>query len=315
MPGPGTVQLAVSLSHLHPLEGFSLPSLPAIAATIEGAGADQVVLSEHVVLGAGAISGHGPGGGPFPFPPDELYPEPLAALAAVGMATSTVRLCTNILIGPLRPAVLLAKTAATVDALTGGRLELGLGTGWYEDEFAALGAPFAGRGKRLEEQVRACRALWAGGPATFEGSTVSFRDMVCSPAPAQAGGVRVWLGGDPTPATARRVAELADGWTVIGSTSPDDVAAGIGLIAAACAATGRDPRELAVRCSLPVARDATGRPQLAATLGAAASFVEAGATVIQLPVLASFIARVADVASVVEEAAGHVHGLGEGRRS
>src|SRR4051794_583866 len=174
------VQLAVSLSHLPPLRGFTLPALPEVAAAIEAAGADQVVLSEHVVLGASGLGAHGPGGGPFPFPPDELYPDPLVALAAVAVATTTVRLCTNILIAPLRPAVVLAKMAATVDALSGGRLELGLGTGWYTGEFEAAGVPFAGRGHRLEEQVRACRALWTGAPATFEGDTVSFSDMVCS---------------------------------------------------------------------------------------------------------------------------------------
>ena len=310
------VQLAVSLSHLHPLNGFALPLLPAIAHDIEAAGADQLVLSEHVTLGAGGILDHGPGGGPFPFPPDELYPEPLTALAAISGATRTARLCTNILIGPLRPAVLLAKTAATVDALSGGRLELGLGTGWYEREFNALGVPFARRGLRLEEQIKACRALWSGRPASFEGETVSFRDMVCAPAPIQPGGIPIWLGGEPTPATARRVAALADGWTVIGSTPPAQVAAGVALIHRARADVAQVPPgdvgrfPLAVRCSLPVGRDQAGRPDLAITLAAAQAYVTAGATVIQLPVLASFASSLDDISALVEVAAGHIHHLG-----
>ena len=135
-----TVRLAVSLSHL---EGLSRPAqadLLAIAVSAERGGVDQLVLSEHVALGS-VVEGHPGAAARFPFDADEEYPDPLVALAAVAAVTSTVRLSTNILIAPLRPAVLLAKLVATLDVLSHGRvdLDLGVGTGWYEGEFAAVG--------------------------------------------------------------------------------------------------------------------------------------------------------------------------------
>jgi probable F420-dependent oxidoreductase len=303
------VLLAVTLSHLDPLPGFEVGRLPQIARHVEDSGADQVVLSEHVTLGVGPIEGDGPSGAMFPFPPTELYPEPLIALAMIGAATTTARLCTNVLIGPLRPAVLLAKSAATVDAMTGGRLELGLGSGWYEREFEALGAPFRRRGVVLEEQIRACQLLWSGSPSSFAGETVSFHEMVCSPAPVQPGGVKIWLAGGAAERTARRVARLAGGWTVIGSTPIAEIAAGVALLHRACAEVDRDAGEIGVRCTLPVGRDGAGRPDLTATLTAAHGFVDAGATVIQLPALTSFVREIDEIPAVVEQAASAIHSL------
>src|SRR4051812_18674573 len=94
-------------------------------------------------------------------------PEPLTTLAAMAGATKNIGLMTGILIAPLRPAALLAKTAATLHALSGGRLTLGVSTSWQSEEYAALGGPFRERGRRLDETLRACRELWSHTPASY----------------------------------------------------------------------------------------------------------------------------------------------------
>jgi probable F420-dependent oxidoreductase len=260
----------------------------AAAVAAEEAGFDQFVLSEHVVLPA-VVQGHpgarpGDAPTPFPFPSDEEYPEPLVALAAAAAATRRIRLSTNVLIAPLRPAALLAKQAATVAVLSGNRFDLGVGTGWQEEEFAAHDVPLAGVGSRLEDTITACRALWTGQPATVDTETVRFNDMVCSPVPTEP--IPVWFGGSAGPRLASRVARLGDGWTVIGATTLDDVRDGIERLREAYVERDRDPATLAVRCSLPYQRRDDGGIDIAATVAHAEQMVSAGATHLQLSALA-----------------------------
>ncbi len=299
-----TLRVAVSVSHIDDLGGPKQAALLPLAVAADEAGVAQVVLSEHVVL-AGDIAGH-PGVRPgaaatrFPFPSDEEYPDPLVALGAIAAVTTRIRLSTNVLLAPLRPAVLLAKMAATVDVLSGGRLDLGVGVGWHTDEFEALGVPFDGVGARLEDAVRACHVLWAGGPSSFSSPSVSFDDVYCSPTPVQAGGIPIWFGGTARPTVARRVAQLGDGWSPIGNTSPTDVAHGWALIRAECELIGRDPAQIGVRCSLPAVPG-----DLAATMAAAGAFASAGATIVQLPPLRLFIDDVAAAPAFLTAAVDH----------
>jgi alkanesulfonate monooxygenase SsuD/methylene tetrahydromethanopterin reductase-like flavin-dependent oxidoreductase (luciferase family) len=192
--------------------------------------------------------------------------------------------------------------AATVDVLSGGRLDLGVGTGWHLDEFDALGVPFAGVGARLEDTVRACQTLWRGGPSSFSSATASFADVYCSPTPVQHGGIPVWFGGAARPAVARRVAELGQGWSPIGNTPPEDVARGCTLIRAHCDRIGRDADAITVRCTLPLRRTADGRGELPATIADAAPFLAAGATMVQLPALASFVDDATEVGPLLTRA-------------
>jgi probable F420-dependent oxidoreductase len=291
----GPSRLAVALSHIDGLSRPGQADLLSLAVAAERAGADQVVLSEHVALPA-VVLGH-PGARPedaqtpFPFPSEEEYPDPLVALAAIGAVTQRVRLSTNILIAPLRPPVLLAKMAATLDVLCGGRLDLGVGAGWLEEEFDALGVPLQRVAGRMEDTIRACQSLWHGGPASFASATVSFTNMVCSPAPLQPGGPPVWFGGSASEATARRVATIGHGWSIIGSTTFEDIALGVTLIQRACADIGRDPDDIAIRCSLPPVNGADGRVDVERTAAGAARLREVGADVFQLPPLTTFVAR------------------------
>jgi probable F420-dependent oxidoreductase len=304
--GPG-IRLAVTLSHLGGWTRPKVADLLTLASVADAAGVDQVVLSEHVLL-AREITGHpsaagtaSASGGSFPFPSDEEYPEPLVSLAAMAGVTTRCRLSTNILIAPVRPAGLLAKMAATVDVLSGGRLDLGLGVGWHAEEFAALGVSSRRPGRRLEETIGACRVLWAGGPSTYQGETVSFRDMFSSPTPIQ-DPLPIWLAGGPTDAVMSRIARLGDGWSPIGGTSPGEVRKGVELLHALAAEGGRDPSSFTIRTSLPAVRDRGGRPDLEATIAGAGPFVEAGAQVVQLPPLGQFITSPDQAGPLLDEA-------------
>ncbi|GII84849.1 luciferase [Sphaerisporangium siamense] len=131
-------------------------------------------------------------------------PEPMVTLGAVAGATSTIRLMTEVLIAPLRRPALLAKQAATLDRLSGGRFTLGLGVGVRDDDFRAVGVDRRQRGRILDEQVRALRRVWAGEPYGEGAGPIG-------PAPARPGGPEVLFGGF-VPATAERVAHWGDGF-------------------------------------------------------------------------------------------------------
>ncbi|MET8161417.1 LLM class flavin-dependent oxidoreductase [Sphaerisporangium sp. NPDC005289] len=131
-------------------------------------------------------------------------PEPLVTLAVIAGATSRVRLMTEVLVAPLRPVALLAKQCATLDRLSGGRLTLGIGVGVREDDFRVAQVDYRGRGRRLDEQMRTMRRLWAG--EAYGGGAGPI-----GPAPARTGGPEVLFGGF-VPATADRVAHHGDGF-------------------------------------------------------------------------------------------------------
>ena len=128
---------------------------------------------------------------------------------AAGVAP-TLRLGTCILIVPQRNPLILAKELATLDYISGGRVELGLGVGWMKEEFEALGVPWERRGARNDEYIAAMRALWAGPHAEFHGEFVDFEPATCNPRPVN-GSIPVLVGGD-TPAAIDRAVRIADGY-------------------------------------------------------------------------------------------------------
>lgn len=281
MPEPSGMTVAVALSHVEPQVGPQLERLLELARAVEEGGAGAVVLSEHVLL-AEVITGHPGTASSFPFPGTEQYPEPLVTLAAIAAVTSRVRLSTNILIAPLRPAGLLAKMAATIDCLSNGRLELGVGTGWHAPEYAAIGVPMERLPQRLDDTLRACRALWENQPASFASPTVTFTDMFCCPAPVQRP-MPLWIGGDVNRGMARRVAELGQGWTPMGGDDPDQIRAGLALIREECERLGRDPRGIGVRASIFPPRDAAPGERVRRMLERVPPLAEAGVTCVQVP--------------------------------
>jgi probable F420-dependent oxidoreductase len=257
-------------------------ALVDLAVRAEGAGIDGVVLSDHVVIGP--RTDRYPWGR-FPFPPDAPWLEPLTVLTAIATVTSTLRLTTGVLVAPLRPAALLAKTVATIDQLSGGRIDLGVGTGWQAEEFEAQGLDAADRGRLLTDTIAACRALWGEQPAQFESATVAFRDVFSVPVPVRVGGPPVLFSGTLTARNIDRIVRLGDGWIPIMKATVDDVAQGIQALRLAFVDADRDPRTLMVRFPLPLVRRADAI-DVEATLAQAYDLVALGVTELSIPLVA-----------------------------
>jgi len=141
--------------------------------------------------------------------------EPLALMASLATMTKKARLLTSVLVLPYREPVLTAKIFATIDVMSGGRAIAGVGTGWMEEEFEAVGAPpFAERGKVTDEYIRAFRAMWSNDEPSFAGDYTNFSDIYFRPQPVQRL-LPIWVGGDSMPAL-RRTARFGDAWYPVG---------------------------------------------------------------------------------------------------
>jgi len=173
--------------------------------------------------------------------------DPMAALAFAAAATSRIRLGVAVINLPFVSPAYLAKQAATVDILSGGRLDLGLGIGWMPAEFAATGAAMARRGLRAAEYVAVLRELWAGDPSEFSGEFYEVPRSTVAPKPVQAGGPPVLLGGLARPAL-ERAGRIADGWVTSSRTDLSRIADGVAVIRAAAAEAGRDPDAVRIVC-------------------------------------------------------------------
>ncbi len=233
-----------------PQYGFSLPSgevgfetTATWARRAEELGFDSVWLSDHFFYTFTRY-----GGDPTPIPAIE----PLTALAALATITSRVRLGTLVLCAPFRHPAMLAKMAVTIDRLSGGRFDLGLGAGWLREEFDAFGFPFGTIGERfaaLEDALAVLSALQSGQPATYAGSNITLRDAVLLPAPVN-GRIPVWIGGKGGPRLLRLIAGYADGWNLVWRVDPDDYAARAAAARAAFESAGRDPATLRLSVGL-----------------------------------------------------------------
>lgn len=210
----------------------------------EAAGFESLWGGEHVVLPS-SIESRYPytADGKIPASPDTPIPDPLIWLAFAAAAVPSLRLGTCILIVPQRNPLILAKELATLDQLSGGRVELGLGVGWLREEFDALGVPWARRGARNDEYIAAMRAVWAQPHAEFHGEFVDFAPVTCSPRPVQPS-IPILVGGD-TDAAIDRAVRLADGYFP-GEGDPVGLAALLGRLRAAAERAGRDPATIEI---------------------------------------------------------------------
>jgi probable F420-dependent oxidoreductase len=291
------MKVSVTISGLTRLFGRDLDGILGVARAADEAGIHQIVLPDHLAIGT--RTDRYPFG-TFPFPPEEPWLEPVTALAVLAGATTRVRLGTGVLIAPLRPALLLAKSAATLDVLSGGRLDLGVGNGWQREEFTDPGGPFIGRTARMEDVLRACRTIWTQEPpVTVELPTVAVRDLWCEPRPRQPGGIPIWFGSAANDTTARRIAELGDGWLPIGASTADELAPGIELLRAAFRDAGRDPAALGVRAGLPAVAP-EGTLDLDATLAPVPDLEAVGVTYVSIG-LGRFLRSGADVAPFLRD--------------
>ena len=190
--------------------------------------------------------------------------ELIGTLAYLAGATTRLRLLSSIMVLPYRPPVLAAKQLATIDVLSGGRLTVGCGVGWIEEEFEALGAPpFKERGKVGNEYIAAFKELWTQEAPAFAGEHVAFADITFEPKPVQKPHPPIWVGGESVPAM-RRAARLGDGWYPVADNPKHPrntarrYAEGVETVRAFAEEAGRDPSEIefALVCELYDEREA-----------------------------------------------------------
>jgi probable F420-dependent oxidoreductase len=239
-----------------------------LASLAEAAGFESVWTIEHVVYPDDYASTYPYGrDGKMPAVAATPMPDPLVWLTWVAARTTTIRLGTGILILPLRNPVLLAKEIATLDAMSGGRTELGVGVGWLREEFDALGVPWAGRGARTDDAVAAMRALWAADHASHDGPSASFHDVSCNPKPVH-GSVPVTIGGH-TEAAAARAGRLGDGFFPA-KGSLRRLTELFDIVRASAVEAGRDPEAVVLSAAHPAfaGRDVAAMHEAAAALGA-----------------------------------------------
>jgi probable F420-dependent oxidoreductase len=170
------------------------------AIQAEMLGFADVWVSEHVILPKAA-----------PYPPSPAFLDPILTLTWAAAVTTRVGLGTSVIVLPMHHPVPLAKQIASLQYLSGGRAIFGIGVGWLEAEFAALGAPFRQRGRRMDESIALMRALWSEDPVSFEARyvTAEIKEMRMQPQPPRP--IPIWVGGSSEPALARAV-RLCDGW-------------------------------------------------------------------------------------------------------
>jgi probable F420-dependent oxidoreductase len=215
-----------------------------ICRAAEAAGFDSVWGGEHVIRPDSIDS-------PYPYTEDgempgeaeTAIPDPLIWLAYVAAAAPSLRLGTCILIVPQRNPLVLAKELATLDRLSGGRVDLGIGVGWMREEFDALGIPWERRGARTDEYIAAMRSLWAGPHAEYHGDFVDFAPATCSPRPVR-GSIPILVGGD-TRAAVKRAARIGDGYFP-GTGDLEALAGRIAELRENAEALGRSPSEIPI---------------------------------------------------------------------
>jgi probable F420-dependent oxidoreductase len=198
----------------------------ATAVRAEQQGYDSVWVSDHVVVPHANVVNFG-----------ETVFDPLVTLAVVAGATSRVRLGTTVLIVPYRNAVVTAKMISSLDALSGGRVTVGIGAGWVAAESAMLGVPFAERGAMTDEYLRAMQELWTSPAPSFAGKYTAFSGLVFEPKPAQKPHPPIWVGGHSR-AALRRTVELGAAWHPI-NRPPAELRSGRLELVRLCQARGR----------------------------------------------------------------------------
>ena len=233
-----------------------------LATAADRAGIGKVVVSDHVAFGNfldayGDPSIGGVSGGKQPTGPDGHWLEPLTFLSVVAGATENVRLGTNILLAALRRPAVLAKSLTTLDVLSNGRVDLGVGVGWQKEEYEACGLDFANRGRLLDHTLEVCQALWTQAAAHYSTNELQFSDIHSMPKPIQKGGIPIWVSGTVNKLSMKRLATFGSGWIPWGPDA-NDIKAGIQKMREAVSNHGRDPDGIKVIGTLPTIRNEHG---------------------------------------------------------
>jgi probable F420-dependent oxidoreductase len=222
--------------------------LRALAQQAERLGISTLWVPEHVVL-LDKYSSRYPysDDGQLPAPTNAPIFDPFISLATMAAVTSKIRLATGICLVPEHNPLVLAKVVATLDFLSGGRVLLGVGIGWLEEEFQAIGVPWERRAQRTREYIESMRKLWRDEVSSYQGDFVKFEGVRSNPKPLSGAKLPVFFGGESGPAL-RRVAEYGDGWCGFNLT-PDDAAAKIRRIEDLLKANGRSRSDVELAVS------------------------------------------------------------------
>jgi len=217
------------------------------AQAVEELGYQHILIYDHV-LGAGTDT-RPDWRGPYTY--EHMFHEPFVLLSYLAAITQHVELATGVIILPQRQTALVAKQAAELDVLSGGRLRLGIGVGWNPVEYEALGMDFHTRGARSEEQITLLRELWTRSLVTFAGRWHQVNDAGINPLPVQQP-IPIWIGGHAE-ATLQRVGRMGDGWFPL--RPPDaETRAMVGHIRAVAQEAGRDPDAIGIEGTLGIGR-------------------------------------------------------------
>lgn len=252
------------------------------------AGIDRIVVSDHVVFGEqldeyGRPEVGGSKGGKQPTGPDGHWLEPLTLLSVIAGQTQRIRLGTSILIAALRRPVVLAKTLTTLDVLSQGRVDLGVGVGWQKAEYDAAGLAFAGRGALLDHTLSVLHTVWSEQRASFSDDRLSFDAIHMMPKSRQPGGIPIWVSGTTNPMVARRLARFGTGWIPWGPAIADPVA-GMAEMRRLVEAAGGSFDGIEVVGALAPVKGSDGTVDLAASMARVPELVAAGITDFRLTV-------------------------------
>ena len=273
-----TIQFGFSLTGRGPLA--ERETLTMLAQRAEALGYDSVFVTDRLLIPVASTAAYPYSAtGAFPLGPDEPWLEALTAVTYLATVTRRIRVGPSVLVIPYRNPVFTARALATADYLSGGRVILGAGIGWWREEFEALGVPFEDRAARTVEALRLMREIWTKPRVEFAGRYWQVREAGgVRPQPVQRPHIPIWIGGH-SDAALRRVVEIADGWHPLGlrppvALHPTELAERARRLAALAAAAGRDPRELVIAFKAPFAfRDDAGRDRPPLT-GSPAQIVE-----------------------------------------
>ena len=253
-----------------------------MACAMDAAGVDRVVVSDHLVFGEnldayGNPAVGGTAGGRQPTGPDGNWLEPLIFLTVVAAKTTRIRLGTAVLLAALRRPAVLAKQLATMDVLSGGRVDLGVGVGWQREEYDAVGLAFEDRGRLLDHTLEVCRLLWTEKRARYDSPELSFDGIHQMPKPLQPGGIPIWISGTVNKRVAGRLSNFGTRWIPWGPAI-SNLEESVPAMKKAIADVGGDPTDLAVQGAAALKRDADGGIDVGASLAPVAKQVAAGAT-------------------------------------
>jgi probable F420-dependent oxidoreductase len=258
-----------------------------LARAMDAAGVDRLVVSDHLVFGENLDayadpSIGGQAGGKQPTGPDGAWLEPLTVLTAIAATTTRIRLGTAILLAALRRPAVLAKQLATLDVLSDGRVDLGVGVGWQREEYEAVGLSFEDRGRLLNHTLEVCQTLWTQQRASYQSGELTFDGIHQMPKPVQPGGVPLWISGTVNNAVARRIAHFGSGWIPWGPAYAD-LPGAIAAMKDKVREFGGDPTDLQVQGVTRVVKADDGSIDYAASVSGVPTLVASGVTDVRFP--------------------------------